>query len=76
MKAFRRGGQVRTLIEWAEKHGWKVQITNGNHLQFYHAMAGMVFSSFSPSDRRAYLNARADMRRKMIEVGFNKESVR
>jgi predicted RNA binding protein YcfA (HicA-like mRNA interferase family) len=76
MKAWKRGGQVRMLVEWAQEHGWHAEKTNGDHIRFTHPRAGVVFSSFTPSDQRAYLNARGDMRRKMKQAGYAKESVR
>lgn len=76
MKAWKRGGQVRMLVDWAEEHGWVVEKTRGDHLRFQHQVAGTVFSSFTPSDCRVFLNARAEMRRKMRQAGYQNQQVR
>lgn len=60
---------MRELVEEAAQAGWTVTIRKGGHLKFEHPEAASVFSSSTPSDRRAVLNTRAQLRRNLKEAG-------
>ena len=58
--------QVAELIRWAERNGWSVELTSGDHLRYTHpAVKGPVFGASTPSDHRAVRNQKALMRRVM-----------
>lgn len=44
--------------------GWRLIVTNGGHLKWAAPNGEVVFSSRTPSDRRAVMNLRADLRRR------------
>lgn len=43
----------------------EIEITNGNHLRLQLPNGRSVFASATPSDRRAMLNTRAEVRRQL-----------
>lgn len=59
----RCGKGVWELLIYAADHGWQISLTHGGHLRFTKPGRGPVFTSSTPSDRRAYLNALAMLRR-------------
>ena len=59
----RCGKGVGELLIYAADHGWQISLTQGGHLRFTKPGHGPVFTSSTPSDRRAYLNALAMLRR-------------
>ena len=59
----RCGKGIWELRIYATDHGWQVSLTRGGHLRFTKPGRGPVFTSSTPSDRRAYLNALAMLRR-------------
>ena len=65
MKQPKRAGNetVRRLLDYAADTGWAVSHTKGGHLKFSKPGSRPVFCSSTSSDRRALLNARADLRR-------------
>lgn len=56
-------GEIRKLIEYGEALGFSVNLTPGGHWKFSRVGSKPVFVSQSPSDERAYKNARGDIRR-------------
>ncbi|WP_044422847.1 hypothetical protein [Pseudomonas syringae group genomosp. 3] len=65
MSAFLRGTKkpLQELAEFAISQGWAVHRTNGGHVKFTKGGCSPIFTSFTPSDHRAGLNARAQLRR-------------
>lgn len=59
----RCGKGVWELLIYAADHGWQISLTQGGHLRFTKPGRGPVFSSSTPSDRRAFRNALAMLRR-------------
>lgn len=59
----RCGKSVFALFDYAAVNGWQVKRTNGGHLRFAKPGRAAIFTSSTPSDRRAYLNALAMLRR-------------
>ena len=59
----RCGKGVWELLIYAADHGWQISLTRGGHLRLTKPGRGPVFTSSTPSDRRAYLNALATLRR-------------
>ena len=55
--------QLQALIEFATGEGWHVKRTPGGHLKFTKAGCASIYTSSTPSDHRAALNARARIRR-------------
>lgn len=54
---------IQDLAEFAVLNGWIVQRTRGGHVKFSKGGCTPIYTSFSPSDYRAGLNARAQLRR-------------
>lgn len=59
----RAGRSIAELWVYASSAGWSVKRTNGGHLRFSKPGRPFIFTSSTPSDRRAYLNALAMLRR-------------
>jgi hypothetical protein len=55
--------RMRHLIEFALDEGWHVKRTPGGHLKFTKSGYTAIYTSFTASDHRATLNARAQIRR-------------
>jgi predicted RNA binding protein YcfA (HicA-like mRNA interferase family) len=62
------GVDIEKLTQLAEEKGWHVSRTGGQHVQFKSPEGKVVIGSNTPSDRRAGLNLRADLRRAGLEV--------
>jgi len=62
MKPTSSNKDFRALIDEATKQGWEVTKTNGGHLRWLSPTGKVVFSSFSPSDRRAIKNTMSQLR--------------
>lgn len=54
---------VRRLAEFALAEGWTLTRSNSGHLKFSKAGFTPIFMSYTPSDHRSELNARALLRR-------------
>ncbi|WP_122341975.1 hypothetical protein [Pseudomonas caricapapayae] len=54
---------LQALAEFAISQGWAVQRTHGGHVKFTKGGCSPIYTSFTPSDHRADLNARAQLRR-------------
>lgn len=50
------------LIKQAERQGWVVTKTKGNHLRWVSPSGRIVFSAFTPSDKRGLLNTIKELR--------------
>lgn len=59
----RLGKSAFPLLAYAWTAGWSVTRTRGGHLRFAKPGRAAIFTSSTPSDRRAYLNAMAMLRR-------------
>lgn len=59
----RVGKSIAELWVYARRSGWAVRFTNGGHLRFSKPGRPIIHTSSTPSDRRAYLNALAMLRR-------------
>ncbi|MBK1654862.1 MULTISPECIES: type II toxin-antitoxin system HicA family toxin [Chromatiales] len=55
--------RLRALIDFALSEGWRVVRTPGGHLKFTKPGCASIYTSSTPGDRRAGLNARAQLRR-------------
>jgi hypothetical protein len=59
----------RDIAELAKEFGCVVSTTSAGHVKLTHRTAGWsVFGSSSPSDQRALLNLRSDLRRKRAGI--------
>ncbi|HEY0290310.1 MAG TPA: hypothetical protein VGC62_25445 [Pseudomonas sp.] len=54
---------LQDLADFAISQGWVVCLTRGGHVKFSKGGCASIYTSFSPSDHRAGLNARAQLRR-------------
>jgi predicted RNA binding protein YcfA (HicA-like mRNA interferase family) len=54
--------EIQALVKDAERQGWVVVTTKGNHLKWLSPLGGIVYSSSTPSDHRALANLRRDLR--------------
>jgi hypothetical protein len=54
---------LRPIVKAALKAGWRVQTTRRGHLKLRSPRGALVVLGNTPSDRRAYRNARAHLRR-------------
>lgn len=61
-------GEMKQLRAAAEAAGWRVERSGGNHLKWIPPTGGAVFTSATPSDRRAAANMRRDLRRYGLDV--------
>lgn len=55
--------RLQALIDFALSEGWRVVRTPGGHLKFTKPGCAAIYTSSTPSDHRAGLNARAQLRR-------------
>lgn len=56
---------LKPLLRSAEKQGWTISRTRGDHLKWTHPDGGMpYFSSSTPGDSRAVHNIRKDLMRR------------
>lgn len=56
-------GAVKEIVSYGESLGFVVNLTPGGHFKFFQRGCNVVFVSATPSDGRAYKNARSDLRR-------------
>lgn len=54
---------LHKLIEQVVARGWEVAKTSGGHLRWKHPSGSIVFTSSTPSDRRALKNIETHLRR-------------
>jgi predicted RNA binding protein YcfA (HicA-like mRNA interferase family) len=54
--------ELHQLAEEAEKQGWTITSTKGDHRKWVSPKGGIVFTSATPSDRRAIFKIRRDLR--------------
>jgi len=54
---------IQDLADYATSLGWKVSRTRGGHIRFTKEGYPPIYTSSTPSDPRAGLNARALLRR-------------
>lgn len=63
---------MKKLKRWkkaARKQGWAVEGGGGRHLKWLHPDGEtMVVTSATPSDHRALMNARSDLRRAGLDI--------
>lgn len=55
------GEDLKRLVSFAQSAGWAVQQTRKLHLKFTKPGRQPVFTSGTPGDRRAWLNAKAQL---------------
>lgn len=56
-------GLIKEIVSYGESLGFAANLTPGGHFKFFQRGCTPVFVSSTPSDQRAYKNARADLRR-------------
>jgi hypothetical protein len=61
---------LRDLIDEAAALGYAAEPTAGSHIRFTHPSGALVHAASTPSDRRAWLNTRADLRRELRARGI------
>jgi hypothetical protein len=54
--------EVQVLIKEARNQGWAVERTRGDHYKWLSPRGTFFFSASTPSDRRALLNLKRDLR--------------
>jgi predicted RNA binding protein YcfA (HicA-like mRNA interferase family) len=59
--------EMREVIRRAQRQGWTITQTGGDHLKWVSPSGSVVFCSSTPSDRRAMKNHTSMLRRH----GFN-----
>lgn len=59
---------VRQLLDKAKAHGCQIEHTNSSHIRILTPKGGTVILPSTPSDHRALLNARAELRRSGVKV--------
>lgn len=62
---------VKKLCSFAMATGWAISFTRGLNYRFSKAGCAPVFFSGTPGDHRAWLNARAQMRRADAQKQIN-----
>lgn len=63
--------RLRALIDFALSEGWRVVRTPGGHLKFTKPGCAPIYTGSTPGDRRAGLNARAQLRRASRQVAVD-----
>lgn len=58
----------KQMIKEMKALGWEHKIRRNNHEMLFHEKYGKVFMAATPSDRRAVLNIRSVIKRKMREA--------
>lgn len=53
---------LRQLVKQAEKQGWEVTRTGGDHLKWVSPLGAFFFSASTPSDIRGLKNLKRDLR--------------
>ena len=61
--------EARKLLALLAKQGWLIEVRRSNHLKITAPSGRFIFCSSTPSDHRAFLNLRADLRK----LGFKEE---
>lgn len=59
---------LRKIAAQARAQGWQVELTRKSHVKFVPPKGELVFSSGTPSDRRAQLNLVSRLRRQGLEL--------
>jgi hypothetical protein len=54
--------ELKSLLELATQQGWRVEQRNTNHYKLVAPNGKVVFTSSTPSDRRAIENIKRDLR--------------
>lgn len=62
--------EAKKLLALAVRQGFIIEVRRNNHLKVTSPSGRFFFASSTPSDRRAVLNLRADLRR----AGFKEEA--
>jgi hypothetical protein len=66
--------EINTLIKQAEEQGWTVNLTGGGHYKWVSTLGAVVFTSQTPSDKRALANIKRDLRtRGFVELTKKKK---
>ncbi len=55
--------ELKSILSWAESHGWVIKRSKSGHLEFKHPAGGLVFNGTTPSDPRGIKNLRAQLKR-------------
>lgn len=55
--------EVRQLVREMIARGWEFSLRSNNHVKLQHPCGAFIITSSTPSDGRALLNARADIKR-------------
>jgi predicted RNA binding protein YcfA (HicA-like mRNA interferase family) len=53
---------IAKLMKEAEKQGWTVSMTKGDHFKWMSPLGGLFYSSQTPTDHRAINNLKRDLR--------------
>jgi predicted RNA binding protein YcfA (HicA-like mRNA interferase family) len=61
-------GTIRDIIKAAQRQGWTVTMTGGNHYRFKSPAGPVVFTASTPSDWRAIRNIVARLRRAGLDI--------
>lgn len=54
--------EMQVLMKEARKQGWEITVTKNAHYKWLSPRGNFFFSSNTPSDRRALLNLKRDLR--------------
>ena len=58
----------RPLAEKAVEAGWSLRKTKNNHIQWLGPEGARVYSASTPSDYRAVLNIRSELRKRGLRI--------
>lgn len=64
----RHHATILRLVRAAQAEGWEVTKTRGGHWKFKAPNGDVIFTGSTPSDKRAWLNVRAHLRRHGLAV--------
>jgi len=55
--------ELANLKAEAEPQGWRIELRKGGHFRWFSPTGGFVVSSSTPSDHRAVMNIRRDLKK-------------
>ena len=56
------------LMDTAKSQGWSIELAKGGHFKWVSPSGAVVFTSCTPSDKRAFKNIQSDLRRYGLDI--------
>ncbi len=65
--------ELKELIKSAKSQKWEIVVSNGGHLKWISPLGKVIFTSLTPSDRRAMSNIKRDLKSAGLIIFDKKE---